>query len=71
MRKTLQLLKNVLLQDLLLYYNYGAEKDIAKDFAETITYAQPFIIKNEKTINDDLKVLWINSFSKAKEIFNL
>lgn len=56
---------------LYLLNNYGAEKDIAKDFAETITYAQPFIIKNEKTINDDLKVLWINSFSKAKEIFNL
>lgn len=56
---------------LYLLNNYGPEENIIKDFADTITYAQPFIVENEQAINDVLKVLWINSISKAKEIFNL
>lgn len=56
---------------LYLLNNFGPEKNIAKDFADTIVYAQPFIIENERNINDDLREIWINSYSKAKEIFNL
>ena len=56
---------------LYLLNNYGPEKAVAKDFADTIVFAQPFIINNETRINDELRELWINSYSKAKEIFNL
>jgi tetratricopeptide (TPR) repeat protein len=56
---------------LYLLNNYGPERDVVKDFADTILYAQPFIIDNEMAISDELKELWVNSFSKAKEIFNL
>lgn len=56
---------------LYLLNNYGPEDNIVKDFADTIVYAQPFIIENKQTINDDLRELWNDSYSKAKEIFNL
>ena len=56
---------------LYLLNKYGPEKDIVKDFADTIVYAQPFIIKNEDRINDELRALWSNSYSKAKELFNI
>lgn len=56
---------------LYLLNNYGPEKDVVKDFADTIVYAQPFIIGNIERINDELRELWINSYSKAKELFNL
>ena len=56
---------------LYLLNNYGPEKDVVKDFADTIVFAQPFIINNEKRINDELRELWINSYSKAKELFKL
>lgn len=55
---------------LYLLNNFGPEKDVVKDFADTIVSAQPFIIDNEKRINDELRELWIHSYSKAKEIFN-
>ena len=56
---------------LYLLNNFEPEDDVVKDFANTIVDAQPFIIDNEKTINDDLKELWINSYSKAHELFHL
>lgn len=56
---------------LYLINKFGAEEAITKDFAETIMYAQPFIIANKNEINDKLRYLWINSYSKAKEIFEI
>lgn len=56
---------------LYLLNNFGSENDVVKDFANTIVDAQPFIVDNEKRINDDLRELWINSYSKAHELFNL
>lgn len=55
---------------LYLLDSYGPEKDVVKDFLDTIVYAQPFIKDNEKRINDELRELWIKSYSKAKEVMD-